>query len=47
MVLNATTLEDMMMKRILFAALAFAILALGSATTLSAHEGHDTRSWVR
>ena len=30
-----------MIKRILFAPLVFAILALGSDTTLSAHEGHE------
>jgi hypothetical protein len=29
------------MKRFLLAGLALAILALGSATTLSAHEGHE------
>jgi hypothetical protein len=40
-VLNLTTVEDTIMKRLFAIALALAVLALGSGTRLLAHEGHE------
>ena len=41
MVLNLTTVEDTIMKRLFATVLALAVLALGSGARLLAHEGHE------
>ena len=40
-VLNLTTVEDTIMKRLFATVLALAVLALGSGARLLAHEGHE------